>query len=129
MHFHLLSLLCSSIRTPLLYQFPPFSHLVTSKPKDGSKGTAGDHYSWLSHPHTHPYDINYDFQAGAHTHAHASHSYLPRGLYTACSALPCDVHPTSDILLAVLAHRSASRIPTRLSWRGKSHYMRFLRGR
>lgn len=44
--------------------------------------------------------------------AHTSHGYLAGGLHAACSAMPCDVYPTSDILLAKLAHHSASRIST-----------------
>lgn len=81
--------------------------------------------SYLTHTHIHPYNINYDCQTGTHT----SHRYLRRGLHAACSALPCDVHPTSDILLADLAQHCASRIPTRFSWMGKSPYVRVLQGR
>lgn len=54
--------LCTFISFPVFY-------LVTSKPEDSSKGTAGDHYGWLSRPHTHPYELNYDFQA-RHIHTH-----------------------------------------------------------
>lgn len=50
-----------------------------------------------------------------HTHTEIYHSHLPRGLHAACSVLPCDVYPTSDILLAELAHHSTFRIPTRIS--------------
>lgn len=95
-----------------------FFYLVTSKPEDSSKGTAGDHYGWLSRPHTHPYELNYDFQARhIHTHTHplSYHAYLPWGLHAACSALPRDVYPTSDILLAELACYNAPSILTRIS--------------
>lgn len=75
---------------------------------------------YLAHTHTLT-NLIMTSRQGIYTHTHplSYHAYLPWGLHAACSALPRDVYPTSDILLAELACYNAPSILTRIS-RGRA---------
>lgn len=76
--------------------------LVTSKLKGSSKGTAGDHH----------HKLNYDHPAGIYK-VHTNTHIMVILLGAAFSALPCDVYPSSNVLLVKLARHSTFRTPTR----------------
>ncbi len=91
-HLHLLSVLCSSIRT--LYQFPVFlpGHIKASGQQQGHSRRSLQRAISPTHTHAHPYNINYDHQAHTHTHTLTPTHLIVifQGVYM-LHVLPCPV--------------------------------------